>query len=231
MRFYTSNIYHVYNQGNGRQPIFFKEDNYEYFLWKMRAYLLPFGELISWCLMPNHYHWQFWVEQNEISRKELREHVIQTEILRRKTIGLKTEYNVGSRGDYKSNKDTITLNEAIGILQRSYTGAINRAFGLSGSLFRQGCKSKCGWIDQFITQKEIRQVFGNINSRLMYNQICFEYIHNNPVAANMVKRPTDYEWSSAKEYAGLIDDPLANLEMGLELMQASGAYRHPAPAI
>ena len=57
MKFYQGNIYHVYNRGNNSQKIFFEEENYIYFLKKMRRFLLPHCDILAWCLMPNHFHW------------------------------------------------------------------------------------------------------------------------------------------------------------------------------
>jgi len=55
--FAAGNIYHVYNRGVGRMPIFAKPDNYVYLLRKVKRLL---GELpitvLAYCLMPNHYH-------------------------------------------------------------------------------------------------------------------------------------------------------------------------------
>lgn len=51
-----SSFYHIFNRGNNRQAIFFKRDNYLYFLKKTRKYLLPYLDILSYCLMPNHFH-------------------------------------------------------------------------------------------------------------------------------------------------------------------------------
>jgi putative transposase len=65
--------YHVYNRGNNRQPIFFEEENYLFFLRRVRERLLGernpadapssgapevrrFCTIVAYCLMPNHYH-------------------------------------------------------------------------------------------------------------------------------------------------------------------------------
>jgi REP element-mobilizing transposase RayT len=60
----------VYNRGNDRQRIFFDRDNYLLFLRKVRGYLLPHAHLLSYCLMPNHFH--FLLETREtLSGQEL----------------------------------------------------------------------------------------------------------------------------------------------------------------
>ena len=56
MIFEPNHIYHIYNQGNNRQRIFFNRENYLFFLKKIREHILPFAEILAWCLMPNHFH-------------------------------------------------------------------------------------------------------------------------------------------------------------------------------
>lgn len=46
--------YHIYNRSN--ELIFKKRDNYIYFLRKIRKHILPYADLYSYCLMPNHFH-------------------------------------------------------------------------------------------------------------------------------------------------------------------------------
>jgi len=55
MDFIENNIYHVYNQGNNRQRIFFTYDNQVYFLDKIRKHILPYADILAWCLMYNHF--------------------------------------------------------------------------------------------------------------------------------------------------------------------------------
>lgn len=56
MRFYPEQVYHIYNRGNNRQKIFFDEENYVFFLRKVRRQLLPHATMLCYCLMPNHFH-------------------------------------------------------------------------------------------------------------------------------------------------------------------------------
>jgi putative transposase len=49
-------FYHIYNRGIDRQPIFFQERNYRYFLQLYTRYVGPIVETFAYCLLPNHFH-------------------------------------------------------------------------------------------------------------------------------------------------------------------------------
>ncbi len=49
-------FYHIYNRGNNKNDIFFKRDNYPYFLDKVKKHLTPHVEILAYCLMKNHFH-------------------------------------------------------------------------------------------------------------------------------------------------------------------------------
>lgn len=216
MNFYANQLFHVYNQGNNRQTIFFSDENYQFFLWKMKAYLLPFADIIAYCLMPTHFHWQIYVHRNLIERKLHRNHIDAIEQQRRKSkYGDSAIPNESSIALKVSEGALISLNESIGILQRTYTRALNKEKDWTGSLFRSDCKSKDGWIDEFITLEKSK---GRIDYRFTagtdYAYSCFQYIHGNPKAAGLVQENMDWKYSSAREYAGLEKDNICNLEMG-----------------
>jgi putative transposase len=71
MQFESQSIYHIYNQGNNRQLIFFEKRNYLFFEGKMRKHLLPYGQLLAYCLMPNHFHWLFLVDHVIVAKTTL----------------------------------------------------------------------------------------------------------------------------------------------------------------
>jgi putative transposase len=130
MNFYPNQLFHVYNQGNNRQTIFYSDENYQYFLWKMKAYILPFADIISYCLMPTHFHWQIYVQRNLIERKLLRDHIESIELQRRKSKYGDSALVSESSISQKANENAfISLNESIGILQRAYTRALNKEKG------------------------------------------------------------------------------------------------------
>ncbi len=49
-------FYHVYNRGNNREKLFYKKENYIYFLKKYDYYLYDYLETHAYCLLPNHFH-------------------------------------------------------------------------------------------------------------------------------------------------------------------------------
>lgn len=60
----ASFYYHIYNQGNNRENIFFEERNYEYFIKLMDKYISPLAEIYAYCLLPNHFHLLLRVNDN-----------------------------------------------------------------------------------------------------------------------------------------------------------------------
>ena len=186
-------IYHIYNQGNNRQKIFFNRENYFFFLGKMKEYIMPYADIMAWCLMPNHFHWMVYVRETDIFR---------------------------SRGATQSRtptiSDNISFNKSIGILLASYTRAINNQENITGSLFREKTKAECLTAFNGITPSFYNTEFGTImnipDPEREYPKICFNYIHNNPVKAGLVKSAEDWEFSSFQDICGMRNGKLINRE-------------------
>lgn len=69
--FFQNQLYHVFNRGNGDEPVFRCEQNYEYFMNKYHSYMDPWWETHAWCLMPGQFHFIISVKPNEIGTTEL----------------------------------------------------------------------------------------------------------------------------------------------------------------
>ena len=113
MHLIQNEIYHIYNRGNNKQLIFFNDDNYIFFIKKIREQLASCAEIICYCLMPNHFH--IIIQANEKT------------IVERKSFGGKPMQEFAYR---------------IGVLLSSYSQAINKQNKTTGSLFQQKTKAK-----------------------------------------------------------------------------------------
>jgi putative transposase len=70
MKIYPDQLYHIYNRGNNKEPLFFNRENYLYFLRFVRKHILPQSEILAYCLMPNHFH--FMIYANEKSAEKIK---------------------------------------------------------------------------------------------------------------------------------------------------------------
>src|SRR6266540_4672310 len=112
MQFLPDNIYHVYNQGNNRQKIFYKENDYLIFLNLYNQLFQNNADTIAWCLMPNHFHFMIYTDERCATRIKQGGIII----------------------------DPVT--NSIRKLLSGYARVFNKQNNRSGSLFRQKTKAK-----------------------------------------------------------------------------------------
>lgn len=197
MNFEKGHIYHIYNQGNNRQKIFFERDNYLFFLKKIKIHITPYANILAWCLMPNHFHLMV--------------------LLNHDNLWVNTEGFAHSEAPGNNSIKQRSINQSIGIMLRSYTNAINKQESRTGALFRKATKAEClteinGITPSFYNTKLGTQIHLD-KPEYQYPQICFNYIHQNPVKANLAKNETDWEFSSALDYAKLRNGTLINKDI------------------
>jgi len=196
MQFEKGYIYHIYNQGNNKQKIFFNRENYLFFLKKIKIYINPYADILAWCLMPNHFHLMIYVR--------------------------KTRLSIKSEGFTLSETlTTRTFNHSIGILLRTYTRAINKQEKISGSLFRKETKAECVNCFNGITPSFIKNKINIVSFEKQYPQILFNYIHQNPVKARLAKEMIDWEFSSARDYYTGRKGKLINADLAKEYINVS----------
>ena len=200
-------IYHVFNRGNNSQTVFFNRENYLFFLDKIRKSILPHADILAWCLMPTHFHLMISVNFLEIEVKE-------------RTLALASEGFTLSETLTKPSRKR-TLNDSIGIMLRSYSRAIQKQQKISGSLFQKETQALCLTEPQGISPAYFNTHFGMMGNldlpETNYLNICFDYIHMNPVNSKLVDNPEDWEFSSYRDYYCGRKGKLINRELTKEL--------------
>ena len=171
MKFFQNELYHIYNRGNDRRKIFFSPRNYDFFLGKVSKFLLPYCDILSYCLMPNHFHFLVSADARTIATKII--------------------------GGQAKN----VLCEGVRSMLSSYALGINRERNRTGSLFQQNTKAS-----------------PIAEGSKLYDVLCFHYIHQNPLKANLVKRMEDWEYSSFRDYCGLREKSICNRELAVKLL-------------
>ena len=109
-----NNLYHIYNQGNNKQTLFFDDKDYEYFLKNVEECLKPHCNILSYCLMPNHFHFLLDITEKSVIKMRL--------------------------GGIEIDNVTNAFRK---ILSNYTQQHFNQKYNQSGSLFRQKTKGKC----------------------------------------------------------------------------------------
>ena len=220
MQFDPGHLYHIYNQGNNRQRIFLNRENYLFFLRKIHKHVLPFADILAWCLMPNHFHLMVHVNHVEI---ELTPGATQSRARSSSESQIRSEFEVipSPASSQTRNTELMSFNKSLGIMLASYTRAINKQQNWSGSLFRSETKATCltdvnGISPNWITKMGITEFIVD-NHDIEYPNVCFNYIIFNPVKDKLVKKPEDWEFSSYSDFIGIRKGSLINRDRIQEL--------------
>lgn len=127
---YWSNLdenccYHIYNRTVGKELLFNRDENWDYFMRKWWQYIGPYTSTYAYCLLPNHFHFLIKIKKLTAASKEL----------------------IRAENTIKANQfleGKITLNDFLvdqfSRLFKSYTGAFNKENQRHGSLFQSKFK-------------------------------------------------------------------------------------------
>lgn len=114
MKTIANELYHIYNQGNNREQLFYSDADYIHFLFLYRKLVRPHCETLAYCLMPNHFHFLIYSTESSVAEVKL------------------------------GNLPSQHLANGFRLLQTQYTQYyINPKQQRTGSLFRQKAKLKC----------------------------------------------------------------------------------------
>ena len=107
--------YHIFNRGVNSKIVFLNNDNYLFFLRKVEKYIFPYFDILSYCLMENHFHL----------------------ILRAKDI---IEFQDKKFKEKGLHSEDAVYSKSIAKLISSYTQAFNKVYQRSGALFESPFK-------------------------------------------------------------------------------------------
>ena len=159
----------------------------------MKKHISPFASIISWCLMPNHFHFVVFVFHDEVELES-------DNLIEQNNKTIKTQ----------------SLNQSFGVLLSSYTKAIQNQEKITGSLFQKRTKAKLIFDEVKIEPAYWNTAFGNqinIYEGKSYLETCIVYIHQNPVYSGLVKSAEDWEFSSLRDFVGLRDGKLLDYDI------------------
>lgn len=215
MDFSNGQIYHVLNRGNNSQTVFFSRENYLFFLEKIRKCILPHADIMAWCLMPNHFHLMISVNRVVV---DVSEQVTQVRVSEGFTL---REFDSEQVTQSHLLTKTKSLNDSVSIMLRSYTRAIQKQEHITGSLFQNRTKALCLTEPQSVSPAYFDAHFGMMGNldllETNYLNVCFDYIHMNPVNSKLVDNPEDWEFSSYRDYYCGRKGKLVNRELATEL--------------
>jgi len=187
-------FYHIYNQGNNRENIFYSSDNYEYFLHKFDEYLSDFVDVYAYCLMPNHFH--FLIRVKELGELETSSsHFLQNRPNRPARFSKpcrsgKPSAELSSEPLCELPSISEIVSNQFRLFFMSYSKSINKQIGRTGSLFRKNFK-----------RKEITD--------LLYLQQAVVYIHRNPLHHGFLVDFQNYPWNT---YSRMMEEKLTKLK-------------------
>src|SRR5437870_4440337 len=123
-----THYYHVYNHAVGDENLFNNEKDYQYFLTRMKEYILPISDVLAYCLLPNHVHLIVIIK----SKKEV------IEFLKQHIGDIKVEKGMNSNEYFISDR----LSRIFSNFFNTYAKHYNFWRGRTGSLFKRAFMRK-----------------------------------------------------------------------------------------
>jgi putative transposase len=165
-------FYHIYNRGNNGSNLFYKKENYNYFLRKYNEYLSGYVDTYSYCLLPNHFHLLVSIKELETKVPPFKK--VEPLIKRAEPLIKPVEPLFIKKTE---PLDASTISFQFRKFFTSYSMSINKQEDRTGSLFQKNFK-----------RKQITDV--NYLANLVF------YIHANPQLHGISVDFKTYEWSS-----------------------------------
>jgi len=185
-------FYHVYNRTNNKELLFKETFDYVNFKYKIQDFLADYIEIVSYCLLGNHFHFVIKIKKELL----IEEHLNYIFKKAKNSLTITQQNYLIKADEYSFNLLIINQFRRFFI---SYTNQINKKYNRKGSLF--ACKFK-------------RIAVANS----FYLKQLISYVHWNPAKHCIESKIEHYEWSSFFE---LINDDLFLLNK-IELIKIFG---------
>ena len=129
-----NNTYHLSNHCVGFENFFNNDDNYIFFLGKIKRWILPIADILTYCLLPNEFHLILKVKETYILNDKFREQ-------------LRSKKRINRSGiiDISHNQILILaeiISEQFSHCFNSYAQAYNKVHKRKGALFRHNFERK-----------------------------------------------------------------------------------------
>lgn len=176
--------YHIYNHANGEEQLFREEKNYRYFLKKLREYIVPVADILTYCLMPNHFHFLIKVK-DETELQELESFPKAATFPKLQTLEKLEQLTSNYISKQFSN------------LFSSYTQAYNRMYSRKGSLFIKNFKRKKVGDEGYFIRLVNYIHFNPVEHGFVNRPADWKYSSYNAIISNeptLVKRDEVLEW-------------------------------------
>ncbi len=122
-------FYHVYNHAVGDELFFRDNNDYRFFLNRLKKYIVPFFDVYGYALMPNHFH----LILNSLETKA---------ILAALEKFYESEKRIFDSTKGKENRDFIVLPQSLSNFFNSYSKNYNKIHGRKGTLFTRAFRRK-----------------------------------------------------------------------------------------
>lgn len=166
-------FYHIYNRANGSEKIFLSDENYRFFLEKYQLHLSEYVNTYCYCLMPNHFHLLVSIKsEEEILNVLARE---EKTVPKFKTLEQFAREQNPARFEFLEK----LVSKQFSNFFSSYSQAFNKQQKRMGSLFMKNFKRKLVKDDEYLKN-------------------LVQYIHRNPVDADICDYPHEWKHSSYK---------------------------------
>ncbi|MFH1029687.1 MAG: transposase [bacterium] len=210
---YKNAIYHIFNRGVNKEKIFMEENDYIFYLKKIKQYKEKYGvEFISYALLPNHFHY----------------------IIRQTTDDIPL---AGARGDShikgdchrKQSCDKSPISKFMHALHTSYAFYFNKKYKKVGHLFQDRYKQRIVeeekyliWLSSYVNgNAKIHKIADNLkdwkfSSYLDYAGLRNGILCNKELVTSYFESPEKYAEAieEAVELSRERKDALADMEIG-----------------